>query len=174
MNYFNLFNFIPSFDIDTGLLAERYRELQKAVHPDKFANDSEQQKLLAVQRTAQVNDGYHTLKQPLRRAEHLLSLGGVDLSHETTTVKDTAFLMQQMDWREALEDIKHSKQPQAQIDELYDSFSAHEKLLFSQLSHLLQTQDEVAYLKAADQVRKLKFMAKLQQELTHIEDALLD
>lgn len=174
MNYFNLFNFTPSFDIDTALLAERYRELQKAVHPDKFANDTEQQKLLSVQRTAQVNDGYHTLKQPLRRAEHMLSLRGIELSHETTTVKDTAFLMEQMEWREAIEDIKHSGSPQEQIDALYDSFDGAQKRLFTALGEHLLVNDAQHNLGAAEQVRKLKFMAKLQDELTRIEDSLLD
>ncbi|WP_372931874.1 co-chaperone HscB [Shewanella putrefaciens] len=174
MNYFELFKFSPAFDIDTAVLAERYRELQRAVHPDKFAHDTEQQKLLSVQRTAQVNDGYQTLKDPIRRAEHLLSLRGIDLSHETTTVKDTVFLMQQMEWREALEDIRHSTDPQESIDELYQSFAEYR----AKLTHLLTAQlnsskDEDALL-AADQVRKLKFMAKLHDELTRIEDALLD
>lgn len=174
MNYFSLFNFTPAFDIDTALLAERYRDLQKAVHPDKFANDTEQQKLLSVQRTAQVNDGYHTLKLPLRRAEHMLSLRGIELSHETTTVKDTAFLMQQMEWREAIEDIKHIASPQEQIDALYDSFDSAKKCLFTALGEHLLVNDAQHNLAAAEQVRKLKFMAKLQDELTRIEDSLLD
>ncbi|MGL5390756.1 MAG: co-chaperone HscB [Shewanella sp.] len=174
MNYFELFNFPPAFDIDTALLAERYRELQRAVHPDKFAHDTEQQKLLAVQRTAQVNDGYHSLKDPIGRAEHLLSLRGIDLSHETTTVKDTAFLMQQMEWREALEDIRHLAKPQAAIDGLYESFAEYRAQITQQLAQLLNRADQDAQLLAADQVRKLKFMAKLQDELTRVEDALLD
>lgn len=174
MNYFELFKFFPTFDIDTAVLAERYRELQRAVHPDKFANDTEQQRLLSVQRTAQVNDAYQTLKDPIRRAEHMLSLRGIDLSHETTTVKDTAFLMQQMEWREALEGIRDSADPQGSIDELYDSFAAYRTQLTKLLSQLLHSGSDDDALLAADQVRKLKFMAKLQDELTRIEDALLD
>lgn len=174
MNYFELFKFSPAFDIDTAVLAERYRELQRAVHPDKFAHDTEQQKLLSVQRTAQVNDGYQTLKDPIRRAEHLLSLRGIDLSHETTTVKDTVFLMQQMEWREALEDIRHSTDPQESIDELYQSFAEYRAKLAHMLTAQLNSSKDEDALLAADQVRKLKFMAKLHDELTRIEDALLD
>lgn len=174
MNYFELFNLAPTFDIDTADLAERYRELQKAVHPDKFANASEQDKRLSVQRTAQVNDGYQSLKSPLRRAEHMLSLRGVDLSHETTTLKDTAFLMQQMEWREMLDDVKSANDPQELIDELYESFATYEKSLFVLLGQLLIDNNEDVNFKAADQIRKLKFMAKLLAELARIEDALLD
>ncbi|OBT03974.1 Fe-S protein assembly co-chaperone HscB [Shewanella sp. UCD-FRSSP16_17] len=174
MNYFELFQITPSFDIDTANLAERYRELQRAVHPDKFASESEQQKLLSVQRTAQVNDGYQTLKNPLKRAEHMLSIRGVDISHETTTVKDTAFLMQQMEWREALEDIKDSQQADDLIEDLYQSFADYEKTLSQSLAQLLATNAENDDLSAADQIRKLKFMAKLQDELARVEDSLLD
>lgn len=174
MNYFELFKFPPAFDIDTALLAERYRELQRAVHPDKFAHDTEQQKLLSVQRTAQVNDGYQTLKDPIRRAEHLLSLRGIDLSHETTTVKDTAFLLQQMEWREALEDVRHLAVPQDTIDALYESFADYRAQITQRLTQLLNSASQEEGLLAADQVRKLKFMAKLQDELTRVEDALLD
>lgn len=174
MNYFELFKFSPAFDIDTALLAERYRELQRAVHPDKFAHDTEQQKLLSVQRTAQVNDGYQTLKDPIRRAEHLLSLRGIDLSHETTTVKDTAFLLQQMEWREALEDVRHLAAPQDTIDALYESFADYRAQITQRLTQLLNSASQEEGLLAADQVRKLKFMAKLQDELTRVEDALLD
>lgn len=174
MNYFELFKFSPAFDIDTAVLAERYRELQRAVHPDKFANDTEQQKMLSVQRTAQVNDGFQTLKDPIRRAEHILSLRGIELSHETTTVKDTGFLMQQMEWREALEDIRSSDDPHASIDDLYASFAQYRAQLTAMLTELLQSDTAQSAQLAADQVRKLKFMAKLHDELTRIEDALLD
>lgn len=173
MNYFELFKFSPAFDIDTVALAERYRELQRAVHPDKFANDTEQQRLLSVQRTAQVNDGYQTLKDPIRRAEHLLMLRGIDLSHETT-MKDTTFLMQQMEWREALEDIRHSADPQGIVDQLYQSFAQYCAELTHILTQQLNSNKAEDGMLAAEQVRKLKFMAKLRDELTRVEDALLD
>ncbi|GIU31365.1 co-chaperone HscB [Shewanella schlegeliana] len=174
MNYFELFSLLPSYDVDTALLAERYRELQRAVHPDKFANASEQDKRLSVQRTAQINDGFQTLKNPIQRAEHLLALKGLELSHESTTLKDTQFLMQQMEWRESLEEIKHSDDPDSEIAELYDSFEQYAKQITTDLKPLLVSEFEADHLQAAEQIRKLKFMAKLQDELTRVEDALLD
>ncbi|MCL1146725.1 co-chaperone HscB [Shewanella marinintestina] len=174
MNYFELFSLLPSYDVDTALLADRYRELQRAVHPDKFANASEQDKRLSVQRTAQINDAFQTLKNPIQRAEHLLALKGIEISHETTTLKDTAFLMQQMEWRESLEDIAHSGEPDDEIAALYDSFEQYAKQITAQLKVLLVSDLEAEHLQAADQIRKLKFMAKLQDELARVEDALLD
>ncbi|ASJ96493.1 MULTISPECIES: co-chaperone HscB [Shewanella] len=172
MNYFELFSLSPEFDLDTAILSERYRELQRAVHPDKFANASEQDKRLAVQRTAQVNDGYNTLKHPISRAEHMLSLKGIDLSHESTTVKDTGFLMQQMEWREALEEIADSDDPDEVIEHLHQSFSEYRSAITAQLAQFIESSDQPILEQAADLVRKLKFMAKLQAELERAEDAL--
>ncbi|MCF1426888.1 MAG: co-chaperone HscB [Shewanella sp.] len=174
MNYFELFDLPQSFDIDTAELSSRYRELQRAVHPDRFAGGSEQEMLLAVQKTAQVNDGFQTLNDPLRRAEHMLALAGLDISHETATVRDTGFLMQQMEWREALEEIAHSAKPEALIDELHNSFAAYQHDIFVHLSSLLASDAAEDKANAADQIRKLKFMAKLQNELARAEDTLFE
>ncbi|MCL1059084.1 co-chaperone HscB [Shewanella sp. Choline-02u-19] len=174
MNYFELFSLSPSYDVDTAILAERYRDLQRAVHPDKFANASEQDKRLSVQRTAQINDAFQTLKNPIQRAEHLLALKGLELSHESTTLKDTQFLMQQIEWRESLEEIGDSDDPEAEIEGLYASFDAFAKPITAALKVLLLSDLESDHLQAADQIRKLKFMAKLQDELARVEDALLD
>ncbi|MCL1048332.1 co-chaperone HscB [Shewanella abyssi] len=174
MNYFELFSLSPSFDVDTAILAERYRDLQRAVHPDKFANASEQDKRLSVQRTAQINDAFQTLKNPIQRAEHLLALKGLELSHESTTLKDTQFLMQQMEWRESLEEVSDSDDPEAEIEALYASFEAFAKPITAALKVLLLSDLVAEHLQAAEQIRKLKFMAKLQDELARVEDALFD
>ena len=174
LNYFELFGFPVDYAIDKAQLSERYRDLQRAVHPDKFANSSEQEKLLAVQKTAQINDGFQTLKNPIRRAEHMLALRGLDISHETSTVKDRMFLMQQMEWREALEDIRSHSDPHQAVDELRGSFSEHQQQINVSLSTALMSETVEDNNFAADQIRKLKFMAKLEDELTRIEDALFD
>lgn len=174
MNYFELFEIPQRFDVDVAELANRYRELQKAVHPDKFANAGEQQKLLAISKTAQVNDGYQTLKDPIRRAEHMLLLRGVDIDNESTTMKDSGFLMQQLEWREALAELRDSDNIDADIAALEAEFTQYRQQLLDNLSkQLVDTQASSAML-AADQVRKLKFMAKLQDELTRIQDAMYD
>ncbi|QSX31296.1 co-chaperone HscB [Shewanella cyperi] len=174
MNYFELFNFPAAFELDTQALAGRYRELASAVHPDKFAGGSEQEKLLAVSRTAMINDAFQTLKDPVRRAEHLLVLKGVDIRHEIQTVRDTAFLMQQMEWREALEDIGHSDDPGREIDALRDSFRDYSAGVTETLKRLLASSVADDWHLAADQLRKLKFMNKLQAELERAEDALFE
>ena len=173
MNYFELFDLPATFNVDVAELSTRYRELQKATHPDRFANASEQQKMLAVSRTAQINDGFQTLKDPIRRAEHMLELRGLEIQNETQTVKDISFLMQQMEWREALEMVAKTGN-EDQADELEQSFKQYRADITAELQLLLATNDDAQIQNAADHVRKLKFMAKLQDELVRIQDAMFD
>ena len=109
MNYFQLFNLPVSLNLDKAQLSRAYQTLQQLTHPDKFASGSDQEKRIALQKNAQVNDAYSTLKHPLSRAQHILALRGIVIDGEQHTMQDTAFLMQQMELREALEDAKQNE-----------------------------------------------------------------
>ncbi|MBT0585729.1 co-chaperone HscB [Alteromonas oceanisediminis] len=172
MNYFSLFSLTESFDIDLASLSRTYQELQKLTHPDKFAGGSEQQKRVALQRNSQVNDGYQVLKAPVSRAEHLLALRGVELAHETQTMRDTDFLMQQMEWREALAEVDSAEQPMDVLDELNDTVDEQQAALKQRLSSLLGQPSQGNLQEAAESVRKLKFINKLQREIAETEERL--
>ena len=77
-SYFVLFGLPVSFDVDRKTLAERYRELQRTVHPDRFANAADSERRLSVQMAARVNEGFQTLKDPLARGRYMLELQGVE------------------------------------------------------------------------------------------------
>lgn len=173
MNYFTLFQIPEQYQLDNAALNKAYQTLSQVTHPDKFAAAGERDKLLAVQKSAQVNDAYQVLKSPVSRAEHLLELRGVELKHEQKTLQDGAFLMQQMEWREALEDIKHSRSEDALL-EIENEIKTQITLHLSQLQTELDEQSKENDLNAAEEVRKLKFMYKLRDEIEHIEDALSD
>lgn len=174
MNYFQLFQLPAQFELDLTELGTRYLELQRNFHPDNFAAGSERDRLLAVQQAANINDAYHSLKQPLLRAEHLLALRGVKISQEQRSFTDTAFLMQQMELRELLADILHSSDPYALIDEAEQQIQMQKKLLLKQLAEALVANQHEQDLLAADIIRKLKFFFKLQQELELTEQQLQD
>lgn len=91
MNYFQLFHLPAQFELDLTELGTRYLELQRQFHPDKHAAGSERDKLMAVQQAANINDAYHSLKQPLLRAEHLLALRGLKISNEQRSFMEPAF-----------------------------------------------------------------------------------
>jgi len=171
MNHFELFGLPNQFDLDGGLLSAQFRELQKRFHPDNFATSSERDRLLSVQKAAQINDAYQTLKNPLSRAEYLLSEQGHDIRGEQTTMQDPMFLMQQMELREDLEDISLSSDPESALFDFSENVSAMRK---SQLAELKQQLDADAWQEAAQSVRKLKFIDKLNQEVEKLEDKLLN
>ncbi|MBU1438738.1 MAG: co-chaperone HscB [Gammaproteobacteria bacterium] len=174
MNYFQLFQVPAQFDLDLTELGTRYLELQRNFHPDNYAAGSERDRLLAVQQAANINDAYHSLKQPLLRAEHLLALRGVKISQEQRSFTDTTFLMQQMELRELLGDILHSSDPYALIDEAEQQIQQQKNVLLHQLAKALEDNQHEQDLQAADIIRKLKFFFKLQHELELIEQQLQD
>lgn len=171
MNYFELFGLPPDYAVELQPLAVTYRELQKQFHPDRYATASDAERLMALQKASEINDAFQTLKSPLRRAEYLLSLTGIELRAEQQTLRDPAFLMQQMEWREQLEDIVHSQQPEADIAAFEATLKSSQAQLQSTLEMQLTQQE---YEAAAVNVRKLKFMFKLQDELERIEESLLE
>lgn len=102
MNAFELLGFPPALDIDETSLEERFERLRAQFHPDRFSLASSLERRLAVQRAADINNAHATLADPIKRASHLLELLGAPLD-EAETLQDSAFLMQQMELREALD-----------------------------------------------------------------------
>lgn len=170
MNHFELFGLPLQFQLDGSLLSSQFRDLQRQFHPDKFATASERDRLLSVQKAAQINDAYQVLKNPISRAEYLLIQHGEDIRGEQQTMQDPMFLMEQMELREELEDIADSSNPE---DALLAFEGKVSKMYKQQLSAIQQELDSEAWLEAADRVRKLKFIAKLKNEIELVEDRLI-
>jgi molecular chaperone HscB len=165
MNHYELFDLPVGYAVDLADLQQRYRKLQQTMHPDRFAAGSERDKLRAVQLTSQLNDAYQTLRDPLARAEYLLSLRGVDLQHEQQTLQDPEFLMAQMEWRERLAELDASDL--SALDAAGADLQREQAALQAELEQALNaSEDEVA----ADTIRKLKFMRKLGRELEALEE----
>jgi molecular chaperone HscB len=102
-NHFELFGLPVRFAVDAAELDRRYRELQREVHPDRFATAPDAERRVSMQLATRVNEAYQTLKSPLRRAVHILQMRGVDPEFETNTAMPAGFLIEQMDWRERIE-----------------------------------------------------------------------
>lgn len=172
MNYFELFDLPFAFEVTPEHISDTYRELQRAVHPDKFAHAGEHEQLLAVQKSAEVNDAFETLKDPLRRAEYMLAAQGVDIQIEQKTLQDGAFLMQQMEYREQLEEIAAMEDPEDAIDDFEQQIKQLTQGFYDQLAPMLVSNCKITLENAATIVRKLKFMNKLRDELDRLEDQL--
>lgn len=168
-NYFAIFNLPVAFNIDLNIVAGEFRELQKAVHPDRFAQGSDQERLLAVQKTSQVNQAYQTLRDPVARAQYMLQLQGVETSAETDTTMDSDFLMEQMEIREAIAEVRDQSDPLAELDKL-------SAVLRSKLASLAENFtsdfDKKSYEQAREIVRKMQFVTKAQAEIAEIAEEL--
>ena len=170
MNHFELFGLPSQFKLDGSLLSSQFRELQKRFHPDNFATGSERDRLMAVQKAAQINDAYQVLKNPISRAEYILAEQGVEIRGEQQTMQDPMFLMEQMELREELEEIADKSDPESA---LFDFDSKVSKMYKQHLASVEQELDDGLWAEAADRVRKLKFIAKLKNEIELVEDQLL-
>lgn len=169
-NHFALFNLPVAYALDTSLLERAFREVQREVHPDKFASASDAEKRLAAQWATQVNEAYRVLKSPLNRGRYFLKLHGVDTEEERNTAMPLQFLMQQMEWREAVVSARAAGD-EAALDQLAREKRDAEKTLFTLLASQLSFAG--SYSEAKESVRKLRFLEKLGEEIDlaveHIE-----
>ena len=163
---FTLFGLPQRHALDRAELDARRRDLQARVHPDRFASEGAAAQRIAMQWAVRVNEAYQRLKDPLSRAAYLCQLRGEAVDAERNTAMPAAFLMQQMEWREALEAAETVDQVQA----LDDAVARDQSQKLAALGqHLDQQQDTAA---AAAQVRALMFLARFRQDIDRRLDLL--
>ena len=160
-NHFDLFQLPQRFAIDMKALEQAYHQVQGQAHPDKFAHASDAEKRVAMQWATRANEAYQTLKSPLRRARYLCELNGVDLQTESNTSMAPTFLMQQMEWRETLDDARAGKDIDA-LEQLNSELLAEKKAEVARIEKLLDAGD---YTQAAQLVRQLMFLDKFGEEI---------
>ena len=158
-DFFTLLGLPAAFDINEEALRQRYQALQKEVHPDRFANKSESERTIALGITARINEAYDTIQKPLSRAAYLLSLRGVEVFSETNTTMPADFLMQQMEWREALADSQTQQKP---LSPLRDEVQAALFAVIEKTKIALTAADNE---NATDAVRRWKYLQKLLADI---------
>ena len=144
----------------------RRRELQAQVHPDRFATEGAAAQRIAMQWAVRVNEAWQRLKEPLSRAAYLCELRGVPVRAENNTAMPAAFLMQQMQWREALEEAAVL----ADVERLDEAVAQDEAARLAELTVLLDERGDTAA--AAAQVRALMFVARFREDIARRLDAL--
>lgn len=165
-DHFSLFELPRAFRLDAAMLDQRYREIQAKVHPDKFASAGDAERRLSLQWATRVNEAYQTLKKSLPRAQYLLHLAGQDVGAENNTAMPTDFLIEQMEWREAVSEARVAGEQHA-LEHLQLRLQAQMRVCYDELAVLLDEQHD--YAQAADRVRRLMFLEKL---LFEIDDAM--
>lgn len=165
-NYFALFDLEPVFQIDLAPLEKNFRALQAQVHPDKFSSAGDAERRLSMQCSTHVNTAYQTLKTPLTRARYLLSLQGVDTQEETNTAMPTQFLMEQMEWREAISDARDL----TTLNKIALQLRSANLSLLEEIGQRIDQQHD--YAGAAEAVRKLRFLDKLGEDINDAFEVL--
>lgn len=163
---FTLLGLPRRFALDRPQLDQRWRELQAQVHPDKFAAEGAAAQRVAMQWAVRVNEAYQRLKEPLTRARYLCELGGAQIDAERNTAMPAAFLMQQMTWREALDDARGV----AAVEALDNEIASYEADLFREVGRLLDERGDPAG--AAEQVRALMFVHRFRTDIGRRLEAL--
>ena len=163
---FTLFGLPQQQQLDRAELDARRRVLQAQVHPDRFAAEGAAAQRVAMQWAVRINEAYQRLKDPLSRAAYLCELRGVAVDAERNTAMPPAFLMQQMAWREALEEAGSA----AEVQALDEQIAAEEHRLLAALTDQLDQQQDTAT--AAAQVRALMFVARFRQDIDRRLDLL--
>ena len=163
---FTLFGLPQRHALDPAALANQWRALQSQVHPDRFASEGASAQRLAMQWAVRVNEAYQRLKDPLKRAAYLCELGGFPINAHSNTAMPTAFLVQQIQWREDMDEA----QSVAELDALNDQVNAARSQLLQQCEDVLDAQRNPA--QAVAPVRALMFLDKFSQDLNQRFEAL--
>jgi molecular chaperone HscB len=160
-NHFQLFGLPERFRLDAAALDRAYQELQSEVHPDRYATAGETEQRLALQASARVNEAYRSLKDPVARAQYLLSLHGVNAADETDTRLPLDFLERQLERREAASDAADSGDIVG-LERILDEVHAEVRALEASVGSLL---DEKAWESARGPVRELRFVTKVVSDI---------
>lgn len=151
---FELFGLPQRFEQDRGDIDGRWKELQREAHPDRFAAQGHAAQRAALQWSVRINEAYQRLKDPLKRAAYLCELAGAPIDAENNTAMPREFLLEQMEWREALDEAIDEEE----LEDLADRVLARRRELLQRIGQLLDQQDDAAG--AAQLVRALMFVER--------------
>lgn len=158
-NDFELFDVPALFKQDRVALDTRWKDLQREAHPDKFAAKGAAAQRIAMQWSVRINEAYARLKDPLKRAIYLCELNGAPINAHTNTTMPPAFMMMQIEWREALEDAKTA----VELEKISDEAAQYEREQLLKIEQLIDITHD--YAAAANEVRALMFVARFVGEI---------
>jgi molecular chaperone HscB len=160
-NYFALFGLPQRYRFDPETLDAAYRALQRVVHPDRYAAAGDAERRVALQSSARVNEAYRALKDPVSRAQYLLSLRGIDALAETNTALPGEFLQRELERREAVGEAQAARDAD-RLATLLREVRSDAAVLEATLADRLEVE---AWENARDAVRELRFLTKVASDI---------
>ncbi len=163
------------FDLDEDKLAEQFRALSRKLHPDRFARASPQERRFALEQTTRLNDAHRTLREPSRRAEHLLELRGIHLASEHESRLPISqpvqmpmeFLEEMMEAREELLEAKHGPDGKAAMAKLGAAMESKRAATLAKVGELLRALEGEApppIQTVAEQIARLRYQDRYLDE----------
>ena len=156
---FDLFGLPQRFAQDPAAIAARWKDLQREAHPDKFAGEGAAAQRAALQWSVRINEAYQRLKDPLKRAAYLCELRGARIDSENNTAMPAEFLVEQMEWREALDDAA----AEDDLDEISARVAERRREMLARIGQLLDLEGDAPA--AAQDVRALMFIERFAQDV---------
>ncbi|HQR19576.1 MAG TPA: Fe-S protein assembly co-chaperone HscB [Burkholderiaceae bacterium] len=169
-DHFALFALPVRFAIDEAALDIAHKAVQSKIHPDRFAAGTAAERRVAMQWAARANEAYRTLKSPLARAAYLCERAGVPIDAQSNTAMPAEFLVQQLEWREALDEARHERDA-TQLTALETQMAAERSRLIADIAEALDRRADHA--SAAGLVRQLMFIEKFGEEVRNVETSLV-
>ena len=151
---FELFGLPQRFEQERAAIDERWKALQREAHPDRFAAQGASAQRAALQWSVRINEAYQRLKDPLKRATYLCELMGAPIGAESNTAMPPEFLMEQMEWREALDEARDEEE----LEALSDRVLSRRREMLARIGQLLDAEGDAHA--AAQQVRALMFVER--------------
>jgi len=167
-DYFELFGLARTFELDSVELESSWKQRIALVHPDRFAADSAAKRRVAMHWSAQLNEGYRVLRDPLRRAQYLCELAGHPSVDQPGTSMEPAFLMQQIEWREALEHAQ-AIEDRSGLEHIESEIVAKRRDQMTKTGQYIAQQQ---WKEAVKSLHEWMFVEKFLQELTSARRAL--
>ncbi|MCX7663764.1 MAG: Fe-S protein assembly co-chaperone HscB [Tepidimonas fonticaldi] len=156
---FALFGVPRRFRLDRAELDARWKQLQRLAHPDRFAHQGAAAQRIAMQWSVRINEAYQRLRDPLRRAAYWCELQGVPIEAESNTAMPADFLLQQMQWREALDEARTPED----VEALLQAVEAERRERLDALADAIDVRADAQA--AVAQVRALMFIERFADAL---------
>jgi molecular chaperone HscB len=156
---FTLFGLPRRFALERTDIDARWKALQAQVHPDRFAAEGGAAQRVAMQWAVRVNEAYRRLKDPLSRAAYLCELRGAPIDAEKNTAMPEDFLLQQLHWREALDEAADAPA----VERLKRDVAAQRSQALRRIEQRLDASDDPAA--AAREVRALMFIERFAEDI---------
>lgn len=172
MDPFQLLDIQPRFSLDMTAVEKRHLELSRALHPDRFVGRPASERRLALSKAIEVNEAWRVVRDPVRRAEALLARLGIDAGESSGAKADPELLMDMMDQREALAEVRMERDGE-RLAKMTEAMRRREKGVIDALARLLDMSDPEAARGALPHLAELRFVRRFLEEASAVEDELL-